>query len=168
MSDSTTKPRRGRSWLIQLLLVVAVLAGLQYWRTRDAASGPAPGLSGVLLDGQTFAWDTAPRPLLVHFWATWCPVCRMQQGTINGLARQGNVVTVALSSGDASEILGYLREHDLDLPVLSDPQGVIAARWAVAGVPTSFVVDADDTIRFVTSGYTTGAGLRSRLWAAAR
>jgi thiol-disulfide isomerase/thioredoxin len=166
MSEALPKPRKGRSWLIQLLLVVAIVAGVQYWRTRDAASGPAPGLSGVLLDGQAFAWNAAPRPLLVHFWATWCPVCRMQQDTINALARQGNVVTVALSSGTASEVVGYLREHDLDYPVLNDPHGGVAARWGVAGVPTSFIVDADDTVRFVTSGYTTGGGLRARLWAA--
>lgn len=160
--------RKVLNWSLQILVVVAIVTGVQYWRTRDAASGPAPELSGRLLDGQAFEWEAAPRPLLVHFWATWCPICRMQQDTINDLAQRGNVVTVALSSGTDSEIAGYLHEHGLDMPVLSDPHGTIAGRWGVKGVPTSFIIGADDRIRSVTSGYTTGTGLRMRMWTAVR
>ena len=162
------RSRKVFSWLFQVLVVVAVVAGVQYWRTRDAASGPAPELSGRLLDGRVFELHAAPRPLLVHFWGTWCPICRMQQDTIDDLAKRGNVVTVALSSGTDAEIAGYLQEHGLDMPVLSDPHGTLAGRWGVMGVPTSFVIDAGDRVRFVTSGYTTGAGLRLRLWSAGR
>ena len=168
MSEPMPKWPKVRSWLLQILIVVAIVGAVQYWRTRDVASGPAPGLSGVLVDGKVFRWHTASRPLLVHFWATWCPICRLQQDTIHELAREENVVTVALSSGTVAEIAGYMREHEIDLPVLSDPLGAVAARWGVVGVPTSFIIDADDTIRFVTSGYTTGPGLRARLWAASR
>ena len=168
MSEPKPRWHKVRSWVLQILLVAAIVAAVQYWRTRDAASGPAPDLAGVLLDGQTFEWQAAPRPLLVYFWATWCPVCRLQQGTIDELARDGKVITVALSSGTAAEIAAYLEENALALPVLGDPNGAIAARWGVVGVPTSFIVDEADRIRFVTSGYTTGAGLRARLWAAGR
>jgi hypothetical protein len=36
----------------------------------------------------------------------------------------------------------------------------------VRGVPASFVLDGDGRIRFASVGYTTGVGLRGRLWAA--
>ena len=52
--------------------------------------------------------------------------------------------------------------------VINDPTGEIAADWGVMGVPASFVVDGSANIRFVTSGYTTGPGLRLRLWLAGR
>jgi len=50
--------------------------------------------------------------------------------------------------------------------VLNDPDGVIATRWGVRAVPASFIVDGAGQIRFVEIGYTTGIGLRLRLWLA--
>lgn len=151
-------------WGIEILLLFVVLYGVQQWRTREAVSGAAPRLDRTLIDGQPFSLTTASRPLLVYFWATWCPVCRMQQGVIDALAEDASVVTLALSSGTDEDISAYLEQHGLDFPVVSDADGSLAAQWGVQGVPTSFVVDANDQVRFVTSGYTTGPGLRTRLW----
>ena len=153
-------------WLVQLLLIVAIVAGIQHWRTRDAATGPAPAVKAFTIDGKPFELSAAQRPVLVHFWATWCPVCRVEQGAINALAREHSVITVALSSGTDAEIADYLDNHGLRFEVINDHEGAIAAQWGVVGVPTSFIVDAAGTIRFVTSGYTTGPGLRARMWLA--
>jgi hypothetical protein len=54
----------------------------------------------------------------------------------------------------------------MELPVISDPQGGIANTWGVKGVPTTFILDGEGKIRFVEVGYTTGLGLRARLWLA--
>jgi hypothetical protein len=43
---------------------------------------------------------------------------------------------------------------------------MIAAQWGVRAVPASFIVDGAGQIRFLEIGYTTGAGLRLRLWLA--
>jgi thioredoxin-related protein len=48
--------------------------------------------------------------------------------------------------------------------VINDPDGALAAAWGVRGVPTFFVVDSQGMIRFREVGYTTGLGLRWRLW----
>ena len=167
MTVSSNPRRKWLVWFLEGLVVVILVTGIQYWRTRDAASGQAPPLSAHLLDGHRFSLgDRAGQPLLVHFWATWCPVCRFEQGTIAALAEEGRVITVALSSGSDAEVRQYLRDEGVDFPVINDPAGTIAADWGVMGVPASFVVDGSGNIRFVTSGYTTGAGLRLRLWLA--
>lgn len=166
MNAPAARPRRLLRWLAEAFVILLVAAGLQFWATRDAAEGPAPPLEG--------AWVNAPPPgaegraSLVHFWATWCPSCRLEHGTIERLAEEHPVVTVAMQSGDAAEVAAYLQERGLSFPVRLDERGEVAARWGVRGVPTTFVIDGDGQIRFVTSGFTTDVGLRLRLWLAAR
>ena len=140
---------------------------LQWWQTRHIERGPAPELAGPALDG---GWlDLEKRrgePVLVHFWATWCPVCRLEQGAIDALAEDYPVITVASNSGDAEQLSAYLAENELSFPVLLDETGVLANRWQVSGVPASFVVDARGEIRYAVFGLSTGLGLRTRLWLA--
>ncbi|MGE0082668.1 MAG: protein disulfide oxidoreductase, partial [Thiohalomonadaceae bacterium] len=42
----------------------------------------------------------------------------------------------------------------------------LAARYGVRAVPTTFIIDGAGRIRFREVGYTTGPGLRLRLWLA--
>lgn len=158
-------PWRGRAGT--LLLVVAVILGVRFYQQRTLAEGPAPALRAPLLSGAVFDLaDEAQRPVLVYFWASWCPVCRLEQGSVSALARDHRVVTVAMQSGDARAVAAYLREHGLDWPVIDDPDGALAARWGVRATPTFFVVDRARRIRFREVGYTSETGLRLRLWLA--
>ncbi len=148
-------------------MVLVLFLGIRAWQQGGTASGPAPALAGELLDGKPVALAAfAGRPVLVHFWATWCPICRAEQGSIDALARTAPVITVAMQSGDRAAVARHLRKEALHFPVLNDPDGVLAAQWGVRAVPASFIVDGAGQIRFVEVGYTTGAGLRLRLWLA--
>jgi len=162
--------RNKRSWLHwarDILLIAALFFGVHWWQTRDLAEGPAPALGGVLLDGQKVDLQGYQgKPVLVHFWASWCPICRAEQGSIDSLAEDFAVLTVATSSGGKVEIGRFLKENQLDFPVLLDENGDLARRWKVRGVPTSFVIDPRGQIASATMGYTTGIGLRLRLWLA--
>ena len=150
------------------LLLAAVFVGVRFHQQRTLVEGPAPALRAPLLDGAVFdlAAGSATRPVLVYFWASWCPVCRLEQGSIRALLRDHQVVTVAMQSGGSAEVSGYLREHGLDWPVINDPDGALAARWGVRATPTFFVVDRAQIIRFREVGYTSKPGLRLRLWLA--
>jgi thiol-disulfide isomerase/thioredoxin len=153
--------RRGAEVLIILMIFLAVHA----WQTRHAPSGPAPAISGVLLDGSSVSLDQyRGKPMLLHFWATWCPICNMEQKSIAALADDYPVLTIAMDEASAQEIREYMKNKNVDYPVLHDPQGVIAKRYSIAGVPSSFVIGPEGEVRFVEVGYTTGFGLRFRLW----
>jgi thiol-disulfide isomerase/thioredoxin len=151
----------------EAVVVLALILGIRAWQQSGIASGPAPALAGVLLDGKPVALTAfAGRPVLVHFWATWCPICSAEQGSIEALARDAPVITVAMQSGGREEVVQHLRKEALSFPVLNDPDSVIAAQWGVRAVPASFIVDGAGQIRYVEVGYTTGVGLRLRLWLA--
>lgn len=169
-SPAAAKPKTARRWLrraAEALLLLVLILGIRAWQQSGAASGPAPALAGELLDGKPVALAAfAGQPVLVHFWATWCPICRAEQGSIDALARDVPVITVAMQSGSRADVIQFLRKETLSFPVLNDPDGVIAAQWGVRAVPASFIVDGAGQIRFLEIGYTTGVGLRLRLWLA--
>ena len=99
-------------------------------------------------------------------WATWCPVCKLEQATLEELQHDYRVVTVAMRSGDRLAIEHYMAQEGLSFPVIVDDGGELARRFGVRGVPTSFVVDANGRIRFSEVGFTSAWGLRLRLWLA--
>jgi thiol-disulfide isomerase/thioredoxin len=161
-------PADWRKWIGRLgwlLLFAAVFLGVRAWQQRDLVTGPAPTLRAERLDGAIATVPaTTGKPQLVYFWASWCPVCRLEQGTIDALARDHAVIAIAMSSGNDTAVRGFLKEQQLSFPVVNDPDSVLAQQWGVRGVPTALVVDAQGQIRFREVGYTTGWGLRLRLW----
>jgi peroxiredoxin len=171
MSNETGNNSRAINWrnlAINLLVFIVVMAGIRFWQQRDIASGPAPALQGTTLAGQPYKLPAHPvRPVLVHFWAAWCPICRTEQGAITAIAHDDpNVITIAMQSGKPEEVTRYMREQEIAFPVLNDADGSIAASWGVHAVPASFIISPDGQIKFVEVGYTTGIGLRLRLWLA--
>ena len=156
--------KRWQRRLLEAALILGVIFGAQYWQTRGLPEGIAPPLVGVLTDGQTIKVGAGDTATLVAFWATWCPVCKAEEGNIVAVAKDHRVIPVAMQSGDAATVLKHLKERGIDLPQLIDADGRHALNWRVRGVPTQFVVDANGVIRFRVGGYATTWGLKARLW----
>jgi thiol-disulfide isomerase/thioredoxin len=167
-------PKRWRTWLFELLLVIVLVSGVTLWQNRGLPEGPAPALAGVRTDGSAIKVDSGETVVagqtarLVVFWATWCPVCRAEESNIVAVAEDWPVISVAMQSGSAAEVIAYLRQHDNPLPALIDADGVLAGSWGVRGVPAHFILDPAGNIRFRVVGYATEWGLRARLWWAQR
>ena len=173
MENETGRISRAAKWrshVISILLFIAVVAAVRAWQQRDMVSGAAPDLRGTTVAGRPYTLPAHPaHPVLVHFWATWCAICRAEQGTISALAHDDpNVITIAMQSGKPEEVAGYMHAQGIDFPVVNDADSSIAGAWGVHAVPASFIIAPDGSIRFAEVGYTTGMGLRLRLWLAGR
>lgn len=152
----------------QFLVLLAVLLIGERFLTRDALRGPAPELNWSLVDGSPMTLGQLHgQSLLVYFWATWCPVCKLEQHAIDSLAREGRFVSVAMQSGTEAEVRAWLGQHKLDWPLVADADGSIAKAWGVSGVPTFFILNPRGEIVFVSRGLTSPWGLQIRLWLAA-
>jgi peroxiredoxin len=167
LNTATRKPRRWWRWGLELLLIIVVVLLVRAWLARDLAQGPAPAFETNLLDGSPVSLaDYADRPMLLHFWATWCPICRLEEGEIMRLSRSHPVLTVAMQSGSPSEVEAHLTERERALDVVNDPDGTLARRYGVRAVPSTFIIDRDGQIVFRKQGYAPPLELRLRLWLA--
>ena len=165
----TGKPRRLTRWILEALLIVSIVLAVQAWHKRDAVSGRLPTLSAVLADGGEItsgSWRAGHpgRATALYFWAEWCPICRLMEGNVDSLDKGWPVLTVAMQSGNARQVARHLAERGLAWPTAIDADGAISRRFGLHGVPAFVVVDPHGEIRFVEIGYTSGIGLRLRLW----
>ena len=167
-TNNKSRAAKWRGYAASGLVFVIIIVGMRLWQQRDMPDGPSPVLQGVTLAGQLYTLPAHPeKPVLVHFWATWCPVCRAEEDSIAAIAQDHpNTITIAMQSGSSAEITRYMQEQKINFPVVNDTDGMLSRTWGVRGVPTSFIIAPDGQIRFVEIGYTTGLGLRFRLWLA--
>lgn len=167
----TTAPARSRrrAWLRDLAFLLAILAGMHWVQTRHVPTGQAPAFQAPLADGgevtlSSWRAQHAGKPVMIYFWADWCGVCRAQRGAVEAVMADWPVLTVAMSSGNAAQVRHYLRNANLDWPTAIDPDGALAARFGLRGVPAMVVVGPTGGIRAVSVGYTPSWSLRARLW----
>jgi len=153
-----------RELAILVVMVMTVSVAVNLYKTWNVERGPAPELLFAGIDGKPVMAQPAGEPMLVHFWATWCPICSLEQNSIQSLSEDYPVVTVAMQSGNEEELSQFMQQEGLNFTVIADEYGEIAKQWSVRGVPANFIISADGNIRFVEVGYTTEIGLRARLW----
>ncbi len=176
-----TSPSPGRrTWArsaarlaLELALVLLVVAGVQAWRASGLVERGelAPPLVLADLDGQVVdLHDLRGRPVLVHFWATWCGVCRREFGSLRSVERRrGDAVllTVVEDGDDADHVRAFAAERGLTYPILLGTPDAIA-RWRIGVFPTNYYIDRDGKIVGRQTGFATGWGMRFRLWLAGR
>lgn len=103
------------------------------------------------------------KPLIVHFWGIWCPVCKTEIANINSLAKDYEVITVAVNSGSDKDIKDFLDKQNLKLRVINDQNGEIASSFDIGVYPTTLIYDSNGTLRFNEVGYRTVAGMIGRM-----
>lgn len=146
-----------------VMLLVFILSNIISWiRAPEHRPESLPETTVRLVDGTLYRLKKG-RPLVIHFWAAWCRVCRAEMSNIQHVAARYDVLTVAVESGDDTDVKRYMREHGIDLKVLNDRDGLWRKRFGVAVFPTTFVYDAKGALRFIETGYTTTAGLLARM-----
>ena len=170
MSSQTSIPAKKKNrWLrifFEAIIIIAVIYGIRAWQQKDMVSGIAPSFQSVMLNGKTVNLeDYSGKPLLLHFWASWCPFCKLEEGSISNINNDWPVLTVAYQSGDKADVVKHMQNRNIeDWPTIVDQDSRLAELYGVKGVPTSYIIDANGNIRFTEVGLTSGWGLRARLW----
>ena len=170
--DEAPPPEKKRSrwkrWLLDAVVVLLIIFGVRWWQHRNLPDGEAPALAGMSLSGEAVGLSDE-QPTMVHFWATWCGVCKMMDESVAEVSGDYRVVTVATQSGTPNAIREWMQEHELwdegpAFETLSDPRGRLAQAWNVSAFPTTFFISSEGEIEHVEVGFTSEMGLRLRMW----
>ena len=148
--------------IIGALLLFILTNIISYIRKPELPYTQVPELEVELLDGTTYKVDKG-KPLVLHFWATWCPTCKLEAANIQSVSHDYEVLSIAVNSGDKATIKTYMHDRDLTFRVVNDLDGQWAEKFNVEAYPTTFIYNASGELQFTEVGYTTTAGLLARL-----
>lgn len=136
---------------------------ISLYRSQDLSSTPAQKINLTLIDGSKYKF-TSKKPILVHFWATWCPVCKTEASNIESIAKENEVLSIAVRSGSDITLQQYMKEKGLSYPVYNDKDGVLASQYKISVYPTTFIYNNKGELIFSEVGYTSTFGLWLRMW----
>ena len=154
------------------VLVLGFVA-VRVWPQISAAVGagregdPAPPLSVTTLEGEALALaDLRGQVVLVNFWATWCPPCRVEmpgfQRIYEDYGDQGfTILGLATDVGSAAPVAEFLRERAITYPVAMVGTREKQAFGGVPLLPTSILVDREGRIRHRVEGFFAPPALRA-------
>jgi len=107
--------------------------------------------------------DFRGRVALIHFWAAWCPYCRAEMTALESLFGeygQKALIPCSINLGDGREAAEeYTKGLNLSYPVLLDPKLSLRRAYGISGVPTTFLLDRDNVIRYRIIGEINRKGL---------
>lgn len=94
------------------------------------------------------------RPLLLVFWASWCPNCKNEVPRINKLVekyRYQGMEFIGINVGvndSIAKVRRFMSESGMSYPVIFDSTGKISRQFGIVGVPTILVTDKKGIIVF--------------------
>jgi len=95
------------------------------------------------------------KPVILHFWATWCPYCKKLQPTLVELQKKYQAEGVELVSISFNEDEGALPQNEINERGYSFITAVmgeeVAQLYGVPGTPTTFFINRNNEIIFKTS-----------------
>ena len=141
--------------ILSFILILTILANLiSYYKAIDLNKNKL-NIKNITLN---------EKPILIHFWSTWCPTCKMEAANIQTISESFNVLTIAVNSGDDDNIKEYLNKNDLNFRFINDKDGYYSNKYNISVFPTTLIYDKNKNLIFSDVGYTTTFGLWLRMW----
>ncbi len=158
-------------WKVSAFLLVGLLLGgllgyLIFWTRSPARSQAnrrlpptvgsiAPVFELPLLDGLTNnptqkLADLQGWPVVINFWATWCPPCKEEMPLLERYHQKyaGNLVILGVDYEEEPGVIRpFVKELGINFPILLDRSGNVADLYFVRDFPATFFVDEKGILR---------------------
>jgi thiol-disulfide isomerase/thioredoxin len=128
---------------VSLAVCLVVVAGCS--SNVSAEAGSESDLTTV--DGQAFQLliDSSDKPMVVNFWASWCPPCRSEMPLfVSAHSALGEEVRfIGIASDDTQDgAAGFIEEFGIEFENYLDGPGEVKGLYGGAGLPMTLFVDA--------------------------
>lgn len=120
------------------------------WAVDKVIGENAPDFTLKDMSGKDVTFSSFKgKPVLLNFWATWCPYCRQERPHLKSLHEEYREELVIISvSIDRSTrtVKNYMEQNPAPYIVLSDTEGMAAVPYNVMSLPTTYLIDREGTI----------------------
>ncbi len=146
------------------LVLAACSGGADEQESAPAAGPPVPDGTFETFDGEQLSLvELSGEPLVVNFWASWCPPCIAEMPDFERVhADRGDEVRfVGLNTQDSREQAeALIAQTGVTYLLGLDPEGALFADFQVISMPSTYFVDADGAIVHRHAGLLTEQQLR--------
>jgi len=136
-------------------LIVVVL--LSFSSFSFSAGGPAPGFSLSGKSGNVSLSDYSDQVIYVDFWASWCVPCRKSFPWMNQMqSKYGDLgfQVIAINLDKERDLADqFLKVVPATITIAYDPEGEVATKYQVRGMPSSYLIGRDGKIHFEHLGF---------------
>jgi len=111
--------------------------------------------------------DFAGQPVVVNFWATWCPPCRVEMPELQNAFdtyRDQDLVVLAVNAQEGQpQVSAFFEEMGFTLPALLDSDGQVGNAYGTPGLPSTFFINPSGEVTAVHRGLLTADQIESYL-----
>jgi thiol-disulfide isomerase/thioredoxin len=121
---------------------------------------PAPEIDLPRLQGgQVKLSALRGHPVVVTFWGTWCPPCKVEFPELvaaHRKYREAGLEVIAVNQRDqeirTADVEAFVKQYKVEFIVAMDQRGKSRRSYRLIGLPTTVFIDASGIIRQVNSG----------------
>lgn len=162
-------------WAVFIGLAVILTGGWAIYArlTPNETAAPlaghsAPDFALPTLAGETLRLsDLAGQPVLINFWATWCPPCKAEMPDFQEVYEaDGDLVIIGVNhttTDEVEKVEAFVAELEITFPIVLDESGQVVEKYHIRGLPTSILVDRNGIIQEVFTGPINKAYIESKL-----
>ena len=172
--------RRHLSCLLSPVAIISIILGLviggtpggtDVWANdvRPDEGHFAPDFALRTLEGNTVRLSEfrGQKVVLINFWATWCPPCRLEMPTMQQVyseykGKGFEILAVNIEPDAKQAINDFMKELRLTFPVALDSDMKVSRKFRLIGLPVSILIDRQGIIRAKDIGYHDWANKASR------
>ena len=102
--------------------------------------------------------DFLGKKVILNFWATWCPPCRVEMPHMEKISKQYEndvvVLSVNLTHTEKSQsgVAEFVEKFGLTFPVVLDTKGDVANTYQIVAYPTTYIIDSQGIIQEIFQG----------------
>ncbi len=119
----------------------------------------APDFRLTGLDSQEIGLnDLKGRPIILNFWASWCPPCKAEMPAFQKASKEYSdtelqVIAINATNQDSlSDVKQFVEQHGITFPIPLDQTGSVSRDYLVHSLPTTYFIDQNGIITEVIIG----------------